>query len=135
AKWRGTNGKTELAWSGWLPHLDLNVSRGLTSASHEHAEFFELLKQKGTLNLRAQLDLDLMLHPKTQPGAKLDYEYPSEIVTVILKSREKLSVTTAAAPVKRVSSHEYRITLTPAQNQWLPLEVSLPTGGSGPDLE
>ena len=101
--------------------------------------FFELLKEKGTLTLRAQLDLDLMLHPKTQPGSQLDYkyeppQYPPEIVTVILKSRAHLDVS-SSAPVKRVSSREVRFTLTPQQGQFLPLEVALQTGGTDPDLE
>ncbi|MDB6020821.1 MAG: hypothetical protein JWQ04_678, partial [Pedosphaera sp.] len=135
AKWRGRSGKTELAWNGWLPHLDLNVARGFTAASREHEEFFFLLKEKGTLTLRAQLDLNLMLHPKTQPGAKLDYEYPPEVVTVVVKSRARLDVASAALQFKRVSNHEFRVTLTPAQNQWVPLEIVLPTGGGEPDLE
>lgn len=143
AKWHGVSGKTELAWTGWLPHPDLAVARGLTQGSREHDELFELLKEKGTLTLRAQLDLDLMLHPKTQPGAALDYKYPPEIegqeyppetVTVVIKSRAKLDVQ-SSMPIKRVSNREFQITLTPKNNQWLPLEISLPTGHGEPNLE
>lgn len=130
AKWQGR--KTNLTC--WLPHLDLAVAREFTSASREHEIFFNRLAEKGTLRLRAQLDLDSMLHPKVQPGAKLDYDYPPEIVTVILKSHARLSVR-SDAPIKRVSGREFRITLTPKHNHWLPLEINLPTGGSAPDLE
>jgi putative heme-binding domain-containing protein len=133
AIWRGKINKTNTTWTAWLPHLDLNVSRGFTAASAEHDKFFELIKLPGTLTLRAQLDLDLMLHPKIQPGAKLDYQYPPEVVTVILKSRERLKVK-SNANIKRINSHEFRITLTPTQNHWLPLEITLHTGGE-PDLQ
>ncbi|HWF20464.1 MAG TPA: c-type cytochrome, partial [Verrucomicrobiae bacterium] len=132
ATWTGAHDKTNTVI--WLPHPNLNVSRELTAPSGEHHAFFELLKQKGTLTLRGQLDLDSMLHPKVQPGAKLDYEYPPEKVTVILKSRERLKVKSDAR-IKHVSSHEYRVTLKPEQKHWLPLEINLPTGGGEPDLE
>src|SRR5262249_37519249 len=82
ATWQ-SSGKGASNWSGWLPHFDLTVARAFTAASQEHAGLFELLKRPGTLVVRGQLDLWLMLHPATQPGAKLDYEYPAEKVTVV----------------------------------------------------
>jgi putative heme-binding domain-containing protein len=132
ANWRASNGKTN--WSGWLPHLDLDVSRGFTAASEEHQRLFGLMKKSGTLTLRAQLDLWQMLHPAVQPGAKLDYEYPPETVTVILKSSRSFKLKTSV-PAIRVSSREWRVTVQSKQNQWLPLELTLSTGGSGPKLE
>ena len=39
------------------------------------------------------------------------------------------------AKLKRVSGNEFQITLTPARNQWLPLDIMLPTGKGGTDLE
>ena len=38
-------------WKGWLPHLDLEVSRALTTGSAEHEKLFELLKRPGQLSL------------------------------------------------------------------------------------
>jgi putative heme-binding domain-containing protein len=132
ASWRAQK-KSVTNWFGWLPHLNLDVARAFTAASAEHARLFELLKQPGTLELRAQLDLWSMLHPAIQPGAKLAYTYPPEIVTVILKSRAALKINDTN--FVRVNSHEFRVTLTSAQYQWLPLDITLPTGKGGADLE
>jgi hypothetical protein len=57
----------------------------LSGASATHAELFEQLKRAGTLRLRGQLDLWLMLRAATQPLSKLDFEYPPETVTVSIK--------------------------------------------------
>lgn len=134
ANWRNHNGESK--WTGWLPHLDLAAARGLTAASSEHARLFELANDRGTLTLRAQLDPGLMLHPKTQPGAKLDYEYPPETVTFVLKAAGKLDLKTGTqAKVKRVSAREWRITTQSKQDQWLPVEVTLATGGGEPKLD
>lgn len=133
---RSSQGETNIAWawSGWLPHLDWNVARGLTAGSREHEVFFDRMKHRGVLNLRCQLDLDSMLHPKVQPLKTLDFEYPPEIVTVILRSKEKMDVK-SDAQINRVSDREYRITLTPEKNHWLPLEITMPTGKGEPNLE
>ncbi|HEX3800601.1 MAG TPA: heme-binding protein [Verrucomicrobiae bacterium] len=124
---------TPLAWSGWLPHLDLAVAREFTAASAEHAKLFQLLKTPGTLHLRAQLDLWSMLHPAIQPNAQLDYQYPPETVTVIIKSREELKLTTDHQ-VQQLSPHELHITGIFPKNKWLPLDLTLPTGHA-PTLE
>jgi putative heme-binding domain-containing protein len=133
AAWQSST-KGSLNWSGWLPHFDLDAARAFTLASQDHSRLFDLLKQPGTLVVRGQLDLWLMLHPATQPGAKLDYEYPPEKVTVVLKSQSRLKVK-GPATVKRVSNHECRIAVDSVENQWLPLEVTLPTGGRQTDLQ
>jgi putative heme-binding domain-containing protein len=134
--WQGAAGKTDdnNHWSGWLPHLDLSVARALTAVSSEHARLFDLTKTPGMIELKARLDLWQMLHPAIQPGAKLDYEYPPEIVTVILKSRAKIKLKTNVK-VERVSDHEFHITTTSVRNQWLPLQITLPTGRTEPDLQ
>ncbi len=131
AEWRAARGRQN--WSGWLPHLDLSVSQGFTSASAEHRELFRMLKLPGKLVLRTQLDLWLMLHPVTQPGAKLDYEYPPETVTLVFKSDHPLKLN---APIKvdRINNSESRITVQPKQNDFLPLELTVETGGGAPQL-
>ncbi len=132
ASWCDATDKTN--WTGWLPHLDLAAARGFTSASAEHAHLFELLRKPGKLTLRAQLDLWSMLHPMVQPGAKLDYEYPPETVTVGLKSAAAVELKTRA-PVRRRGAHEIKFTVPGRQNQWLPVEITIETGRGDPDLE
>ncbi len=132
ATWRDAAGRTN--WSGWLPHLDLDAARGFTAASEEHRRLFGLIRRAGTLSLRAQLDLWQMLHPAIQPGAKLDYEYPPETVTVVLKGNGSLKLKTIGQ-VTRVSRHELRVTIESKQAQWLPLDITLSTGTGEPKLE
>ena len=86
--WISTSGKQK--WSGWLPHLDLEVARELISGSAEHSVLFGHLDSPGKLTLQTQLNLWQMLHPAVQPGVHLDYEYPPEIVTIVLKSKSPL---------------------------------------------
>lgn len=80
ATWTPSDGSP--AWNGWLPHLDLDVSRQLTIGSASHDTLWRAMRQPGELVLRAQLDLTDMLRPAVQPGSTIDYKYPPEQVTV-----------------------------------------------------
>ena len=80
ATWRSANGKTNS--TVWLPHADLAVARAFSAGSAEHEAFFKFLSQSGSLAFRGQLDLWEMLQPAIQPGAKLDYERPTENVEI-----------------------------------------------------
>jgi putative heme-binding domain-containing protein len=132
ATWKASSGKA--TWTGWLPHLDLEVARAFTAASDEHRQLFGLLKKPGTLTLPAGLDLWQMLHPAVQPISKLDYEYPPETVTVVIKGGGSVQLKTTSQ-VTRVDRRESRVTLTAKQDQYLPLEITLATGGGEPKLE
>ena len=132
AQWRAAREKAQ--WSGWIPHLDLTVARSFTAPSAEHRQFFSLLHQRGTLTLKTQLDLWSMLHPMVQPGGQIGFEYPPETVTLVLKAAGKLKLKTDV-PVRRLSARECEITIVSKENQWLPLEVELPTGGEETKLD
>ena len=132
AEWRNAAGRTN--WSGWLPHLDLTAAKGLTVASVEHQKLFSLIRRKGTLVLRAQLDLWQMLHPAVQPGAKLDYEYPPEKVTVRFVSDRVFGFGYStskfaggeASKVLHTNEHEAHIIVDAAENQWALVQIDLP---------
>lgn len=132
AVWKSSGGNDE--WSGWLPHLDLSAARGFTAASDEHTRLFKLLAKRGTLVLRAQLDLWNMLRPATQPESKLDFTYPSETVTVVFKANSKLDLKSDGRII-RVSAKEVRVTADSKENQWLPIELNLATAGGEPRLD
>ena len=136
AEWRDATG--QVGWSGWLPHLDLAVAQALTAPSEEHTRLFALLKTPGTLVLRTQWDLHLMLRTAIQPGAKIDFEYPAETVTVALKpaAGARLAVKApAAAQIEQRADGEVRITTTSRENAWWPVEITLATGVGAPALE
>ncbi len=127
AEWRDAAGRIE--WKGWLPHLDLAVARELTAPSAEHARLFALLRQPGRLTLRTQLDLHLMLRPAIQPGAKIEFEYPAETVTLALRAPARLEVR-AEAPARTTwaGDGEVAVTAESRAGGWVPLEITLPTG-------
>jgi putative heme-binding domain-containing protein len=134
AKWTSASGKAH--WNGWLPHLDLAVARHLTGPSLEHRRLFQSLKQRGTLNLRLQLDLSSMLHPAVQPGQKLGYEYPPEVVTVVLKSDRKLELKKAGGTAfKQAARNEWHLTVPMKTGNWIPLDITLTTTATEPKLE
>jgi putative heme-binding domain-containing protein len=122
AEWtgQGTN------WFGWLPHLDLRVAREFTQGSADHEPLRQNLNRPGILKMRAQLDLWQALRAATQPGSRLDYEYPPETVTVVFKSSGDLKLN--APKARRVSANESQVTVESARNQWLPIELTLATG-------
>ena len=134
AEWMEAAGKT--GGTGWVRHHDLMAARAFTAASPEHTRLFDLLKTPGTLTLKGQLDLYLMLRTAIQPGATLDFEYPSETVTVILKSAGKLNLKPAAsATIQRVGDQELRVTTVSSTNKWLPIELTMATGSAEPRLD
>lgn len=132
AAWKSKSGSGQ--WVGWLPHLDLTVARGFTPASAAHEKLFALLKKPGTLTLRTKLDLWQMLRAATQPDSKLDFEYPPERVTVVLDASAPLELKVGDNIVS-TGSRIARVTTQPQEHRWLPMEITLATGGGRPRLD
>jgi len=130
ARWESTDGKE--SWSGWLPHLDLQVARELTAGSAEHERLFALLAKPGSLTLRGQLDLWQMLQPAIQPGAAIDWERPAEAVKVRLEGPTEFAVQFGgpSIPSARTESgrHHAEQRLGAPGQRWQPFELQLPTG-------
>ncbi len=96
----------------WLPHLNLSVARELTKGSEQHQSFWNELGHPGVLQLQTRLDVNGVLRPKVQPGAKLDYQWPQESVTILLRSPQPIAVVASAGEIKTSSqdgSHEVRL--------------------------
>ncbi|MDB5312940.1 MAG: hypothetical protein JWO38_7142 [Gemmataceae bacterium] len=89
AAWTGKDGTV---WTGWLPHLDLAVSRKLTAGSANHDVLWRAMEQQGELTLKAQLNLTNMLRPAVQPGSSINYELPPEEVTLSVSTRAELAI-------------------------------------------
>lgn len=132
ATWKSKSGSDE--WTGWLPHLDLRVAQGFTSPSATHEKLFRLLQKRGTLTLRTKLDLWQMLRASTQPDSKLDFEYPPEKVTVVLDASSPLKLKVGDRQVN-TGERRARIITQPQEHRWLPVEVTLATGGGQPKLD
>ena len=113
-----------------LPHIDLAVARELTKPSAHFAAFHQA--GAGTLKLRTQLDLWQMLRPAVQRGARLDYEYAPERVTVTFaSSTTPFELIHAGEHLKSTRghvSHDVSISVTPEENRWLPIEIMMAHG-------
>jgi putative heme-binding domain-containing protein len=134
--WTAAGG--DASWSGWLPHVDLAVSRTFTAGSAEHNALWPMMDQSGKLVLRAQLDLWNMLRPAVQPGSSLDHTPPLEEVTVIFRSSQPLEIRTPGGSAKARKDNDRfvaQFTIKPDQRALLPTEVLMPTGGAAPSLE
>lgn len=119
AEWIAKDGAEK--WSGWLPHCDLEVARGLTAGSAEHARLWALLKKPGTLTLRGQFDLWNMLRPAVQPGERLDYVLPPERVNISIAGSEGMRITTPGDTSLK--------SIVAKKGVWQPVEITVPTGG------
>ncbi len=137
AEWTSSGGNER--WSGWLPHLDLTAARAFAQGSDEHARFWAAIQRPGELKLRAQLDLWHMLRPAVQPGSTLDYTLPDESVTVVFQAGGPFLVKTPAGRLaaERATSGLYTASVAgqPREADWLPVEILLPTGGAGSQLD
>ncbi|MCI0358310.1 MAG: ThuA domain-containing protein [Planctomycetaceae bacterium] len=127
AVWNPTDGSA--AWTGWLPHLDLQVAREMTVGSASHDALWKAMEQPGELVLRTQLDLTDMLRPAVQPGSQIDYELPRETVTVTLTSDAKVNL---VAP--KPGGDRDAFTLTPERNKTVPVELRLKKGSGAATL-
>jgi putative heme-binding domain-containing protein len=129
-QWSAQNGAP--GWAGWLPHVNLAVSRALTRSSFQHNQLWKNLQTNGTLTLRGQLDLWRMLQPATQPGAALDYEPPVEEVTIRLTSPVAGQVRfgdESAHPLQRDGAQWIASYSTRAEeNRWVPFVITIESG-------
>src|SRR5262249_14353128 len=121
ATWTPANGGA--SWTGWLPHPDLKVSRVLTAGGAAHEALLTGMEQPGELTLRTQLDLANMLQPAVQPGSRLDFDYPPEVVTVTWESTAALQL--VAPDGKTSADKSVSFTLQPTRHQPAVVELRL----------
>jgi putative heme-binding domain-containing protein len=133
AVWEPVSGQAALIAS--LPHLDLRVARELAEGSVIASNFWASCLRQGTVTLRTQLDLWQMLRAATQPGSKLDFEYPPETVTVVLRSDSQMDVTAPSAKIEQPSQKETRLTISAVTQAWVPVTVKLRANNSVPTLD
>jgi putative heme-binding domain-containing protein len=134
AEWHNSNG-TE-AFKTCLPHLDFTVARALTKPSLMQSTFLTNAARPGVIKIRTQLDLWQMLRAATQPGSKLEFKYPGESVTVVLKASLPIRVTAPVMKVTQRNPREVHLVCTPEENDWQALEISMENAsGTEPMLD
>jgi len=114
--------------TSWLPHLSLQVAREFTVGSAQHDALWSSMESKGILTLRTNIDLHNMLRPVVQPGAKIDYEWPAESVTLVLQSPQPISVTSSIGKVESQASggnNLVRLTCSGDATELIDLEIKL----------
>jgi putative heme-binding domain-containing protein len=128
---------SESAWSGWLPHLDLEAARAFTVGSADHEALWKQLHGPGTLTLQTRLDLTDMLRPAVQAGARIDYEWPQEQVTVEVTASAPFSLRAPRTIVAQSSNggrFAARFTVQPKPREPVPLELALESSAGTPTL-
>lgn len=125
--WQGSDGSR---WSGWLPHPDPEVSRGLLQGSGIAEEVTGCFAKPGKLSLRCRLDLSHMLQPATQPGSKLDYKPEAEVVTITLKSDRPVSIQAPGTDHPRAVGTRISFTKKVTADAWQDLGIELATPAS-----
>jgi putative heme-binding domain-containing protein len=134
AAWRGQSEQ----WTGWLPHLDLEVSRIFAKPSTDHERLWSFLKTSGKLTLRSQLDLWQMLRPAVQPGSQLDHSLPAEDVTLVFTASMPMTVKAPGASVTaaRQGDHAFTARLSHrSEERWIPVEITMDTGAADSKLQ
>jgi putative heme-binding domain-containing protein len=132
ASWRGE--ARERDWSGWLPHIDLDVARALITGSADHDQLWDAMKRPGRLTLKTKLDLWQMLRPAVQPGSTTGYRLPDEEVTLTVEASGPIEVSASGGKISSDADpsdrSRIRIVMTPKERAPLPLEFSVATNGS-----
>jgi len=134
ATWTSADGSA--VWTGWLPHLDLKVARALTAGSAPHDALWKAMEKPGELRLKAQLDLIDMLRPAVQPGSHIDYEWPTEIVTVAFRSNAPLQMTSSVLKADGSGKdNAASFTLRAERNKPVGLELRMKSDGGPVSLD
>jgi putative heme-binding domain-containing protein len=135
ARWQPTAGD---AWSGWLPHPDLAVSRLFTAGSADHDGLWRILHGPGTLTMRTRLNLTDMLRPAVQAGAHIDYEWPAEKATLTISASAPFTLkagSSLAAKPAGEGRFTAAFTVNPKPNEPVPMEIVLSPTQGVPALE
>jgi len=119
ATWTATTGGE--TWTGWLPHPDLAVARAFTVGSADHERLWSLTAKPGRFTFRTQLDVNSLLQPAVQPGAKLDYEPAREELTARLPGAAPLTLRPLATTFGAMVADD-----------WSPVTATLATGPGAP---
>lgn len=136
-EWRASGGGEP--WQGWTPHVDLQVAREFTKQSADHDELWKRCQQPGILSLQTTLDLRNMLRPEVQPGARIDYGWPDEAVSLVVSAATPLTVHYAGKQIDVKKSSDGRFTASfgasvPKDGAPQSLVVTAETGAIDPAL-
>jgi putative heme-binding domain-containing protein len=122
ASWARDEAGKSVAWSGWLPTLDLEVCRRKLAASTNHERFFALLQQRGYLTFKT-----FLAPPNSPTVLKLASSVPLRIIS---DGRSLASVRQADG------TETVELKLEPADDyQSLTVVVKTGTGQNAPILQ
>lgn len=120
--WNGVNGAV---WTGWLPSLDLAVSRQLTVGSAPHELLWKSMAEPGELVMQTKLNLFNMLRPAIQPGSQLDYQPVAETVYLDYRTNSEAEIKVGAGTVKNTSRQTGVITYQSSKDKPLVFEARI----------
>ena len=118
ARWTPAAGNATPAWSGWLPHPDLTVAKAMLEGSAGHEALWTALEQPGILTLTSKLNLHHILRPAIQPGASIDYEWPTEEAIVTISSDHEIVVQASRATDANQPETEIAVVCDQSNAEW-----------------
>jgi putative heme-binding domain-containing protein len=118
ADWTSADGAS--TWSGWLPHLDLDVSMKLVGDSTGR-QLREILERPGSLVLKTSIDTRGLFAPAIQPGSKIDYKLADDAFV----RRRSVEISVSHNGASEIDRIEHLFT---ADDDPRAIELTLPTG-------
>lgn len=138
-QWKSLDGSLP-EWSGWLPHLDLELVRSMTQNQQHLSALWERLQSPGVLTLYTRLDPNGLFYPAVQPDSTLDYA--SDEDRFLLKTDFELVATkpfvsgTAEDRLQEASHRETEfasiVDVPLRSSAWIPLFLQFKTGDGIP---
>ncbi len=133
------------AWSGWLPHTDLDIAMQLLS-EQDREPLRQRLEQPGTLTLTTKIDTAGLFSPAVQPLSQLDYDQaddrwvrgrsveflanvPFEL-DVAASTSANVSVNSVRSSIETDHGEFGRSLVIPPQTSPIPMTLKMETGQS-----
>jgi putative heme-binding domain-containing protein len=119
ARWKSNQGQD--TWNAWLPHLDLDVSRGLTKGCAEQEKLFSLLSHPGELTLTTRIVLP-------SPIRKQGYLQGPQSIVLGVRSADRFNVANEAEIQKLTSNDPKELLLLISSDRRPIVTITMATG-------
>ncbi|RCH56056.1 hypothetical protein DJ568_04730 [Mucilaginibacter hurinus] len=126
-------------WNGTVPHLDLMVVKAFTKPYGASENINTILQKPGTITWKTKLNLWYMLRPIQQPEGSVDYKWPDENVTLVLKSSAPVDVKAGKAKItpssKQGDAYITKLTFDKVERVPYDLEIAMNSDGKNAGME
>lgn len=130
AQGRASGAPSASPWQGWLPTMNLAAAEHWTRGSATHEKLWSAMREPGTLAITAQINPVDLLRPAVQPGARIDYEWPTEAATLVVSGARatvaELRDKSASGPVLATSPGQGELRIPSQSGHGTVLKLEFP---------